>query len=63
MSRFLSATVSNAFGFIVPTMLGTLLFFTIIGVFGIWMAVGGLVFAVTLASASVGRLPAEEEMR
>jgi hypothetical protein len=63
MPKFLSATVSNAFGFIVPTMLGTLLFFTIIGVFGIWMAVGGLVFAVTLASAIVGRLPAEEEMR
>ena len=63
MPKFLSATVSNAFGFIVPTMLGTLLFFTIIGVFGIWMAVGGLVLAVTLASAIVGRLPAEEEMR
>jgi hypothetical protein len=63
MPKFLSATVSNAFGFIVPTMLGTLLFFTIIGVFGIWMAVGGLVFDVTLASAIVGRLPAEEEMR
>jgi len=63
MLTFLSATASNAFGFIVPTMLGTLLFFTIIGVFGIWMAVGGLVFAATLASAVVGRLPAEEEMR
>ena len=63
MSRFLSATVSNAFGFIVPTMLGTLLFFTIIGVFGIWMAIGGLLFAVTLASAIVGRVPAEGDIR
>jgi uncharacterized membrane protein len=63
MPKFLSATVSNAFNFIVLTMLGTLLFFTIIGVFGIWMAVGGLLFAVTLTSAIVGRFPAEEEMR
>jgi hypothetical protein len=63
MSKFLSATVSNAFGFIVPTMLGTLLFFTIIGVFGIWMAIGGLLFAVTLASAIVGRVPAEGDIR
>ena len=63
MSKFLSATVSNAFGFIVPTMLGTLLFFTVIGVFGIWMAIGGLLFAVTLASAIVGRVPAEGDIR
>ena len=63
MPKFLSATVSNAFGFIVPTMLGTLLFFTIIGVFGIWMAIGGLLFAVTLASAIVGRVPAEGDIR
>ena len=63
MSKFLSVIVSHAFGFIVPTMLGTLLFFTIIGVFGIWMAVGGLLFAVTLASAIVGRLPAEGDIR
>ena len=46
MPKFLSATVSNAFGFIVPTMLGTLLFFTVIGVFGIWMAIGGLVLSL-----------------
>jgi len=63
MSKFLSVTVSHAFGFIVPTMLGTLLFFTIIGVFGIWMAIGGLLFAVTLASAIVGRVPAEGDIR
>jgi hypothetical protein len=63
MPKSLSATVSNAFNFIVPTMLGTLLFFTIIGVFGVWMAVGGLLFAVSLASAIVGRFPAEGEMR
>jgi len=63
MSKLLSETVSHAFGFIIPTMLGTLLFFTIIGVFGIWMAIGGLLFAVTLASAIVGRVPAEGDIR
>jgi uncharacterized membrane protein YccF (DUF307 family) len=63
MLKFLSTTYSNAFSFFVPTVLGTLFFFTIIGVFGIWLAIGGLLFAVILALAIVGRTPVEGDAR
>jgi len=63
MLNFLSKAFSSAFGFVVPTMLGTLFFFTIIGVFGIWLAIGGLLLAVILALAIVVRVPVEGDTR
>jgi hypothetical protein len=63
MLKFVSMTFSNAFDFVVPTMLGTLFFFTIIGVFGIWLAIGGLLLALILALGIVGRVPVEGDAR
>jgi hypothetical protein len=63
MPKFISAGVSNAFSFAIPTLLGTFFFFIIIGVFGIWIAIGGLLLGLVLASAIVGRIPVEGEIR
>jgi uncharacterized membrane protein YccF (DUF307 family) len=63
MLKFVSMTFSNASDFVVPTMLGTLFFFTIIGVFGIWLAIGGLLLALILALGIVGRVPVEGDAR
>ena len=63
MFQSLSMTFSNALGFLVPTLIGTLFFFTIIGVFGIWFAIGGLVLAVVVALAMFSCIPAEGDTR
>ncbi len=63
MSKSLSIALSSAAGLFVPTLGGALFFFTIIGVFGLWFAIGGLLIAVILALVIVSRIPAEGETR
>jgi hypothetical protein len=63
MFKSLSMTISNALGLLVPTVVGTLFFFTIIGVFGIRFAIGGVLLAVVLALAIFSRIPAEGDTR
>ncbi len=63
MSKSLSIAFSSAVGLFVPTLAGALFFFTIIGVFGLWFAIGGLLIAVILALVIVSRIPAEGETR
>jgi hypothetical protein len=46
-----------------PTLMGGLFFFAIIGVFGIWIAITGLLMAVIVAVMSVSLVPAERDAR
>jgi hypothetical protein len=46
-----------------PTLVGGILFFAIIGVFGMWIAVGGLLLAVMFALITVGLVPGEGDAR
>lgn len=59
MFKSLSVTFSNALGLFVPTLVGALFFFTIIGVFGLRFAIGGLLLAVVLALVIICRAPVE----
>jgi hypothetical protein len=63
MVKSLSLAFSSSVGFFVPTLLGGLFFFTIIGVFGIWFAIGGLLLAVIISVAIFGRIPLEGEQK
>jgi hypothetical protein len=63
MFQSLSMAFSNGLGLFVPTLIGALFFFTIIGVFGIWFAIGGVVLAVVVALAIFSRIPAEGDTR
>jgi hypothetical protein len=59
MLKSLSITLTKSFGFFVPTLLCVLFFFTIIGVFGLWFAIGGLLLALILSLTIFRRIPLE----
>ena len=61
--RTLSAIFVNAFSFLVPTVVGTILFFVIVGVFGLGFAIAGLLVTVIGAVMMVRWLPAEGDAR
>ena len=63
MWKPLSVAFSSAVGLFVPTLVGALFFFTIIGVFGLRFAIVGMLIAVILALVIVSRIPAEGETR
>jgi hypothetical protein len=44
---------------LIPTLVGGIFFFAIIGVFGIWFAISGLLMAITFTVMSVSLIPAE----
>lgn len=46
-----------------PTLMGAIFFFAIIGVFGIWIAIAGLLIAVIFALITVSLVPAEGDAR
>jgi hypothetical protein len=50
-------------GILTPILLGGIFFFAIIGVFGIWIAVAGLLTAVMFALITVSFAPAEGDAR
>jgi hypothetical protein len=61
--KTLSEIFAKALSFLVPTVVGTIFFFVIIGVFGLGFAIAGLLVTVTGAVIIVRRLPAEGDAR
>ena len=59
MLKNLSLTLATISGFLVPTLVGVTFFFAIIGVFGLGIAIAGLLVAVIGAVVLVRRVPAE----
>jgi hypothetical protein len=59
MLKNLSSTFTKILGFLVPVLVGVTFFFAIIGVFGLGIAVAGLLVAVIGAVVLVRRVPAE----
>ena len=55
--------VAKIGGILAPTLMGGILFFAIIGVFGIWIAIAGLLVAFILAVVTVSLVPAEGDAR
>ena len=61
--KTLSAIFAKTFSFLVPTLVGVIVFFVIIGVFGLGFAIAGLLVTVIGAVIIVRRLPAEGDAR
>jgi hypothetical protein len=59
MLKALWIIVASISGFLIPTVLGSAFFFAIIGVFGLWIAIAGLILAITFAVTTVAFVPAE----
>jgi hypothetical protein len=43
-------------------VIGIVFFFAIIGVFGLWVAIGGLALAILTAGVIIGRAPEEGDL-
>jgi hypothetical protein len=55
--------VAKIGGILTPTFVGEIFFFAIVGVFGIWIAIAGLLMAIIFAVISVSLVPAEGDAR
>jgi len=55
--------VAKIGGILTPTLLGGIFFFAIVGVFGIWIAIAGLLMAIIFVVISVNLVPAEGDAR
>lgn len=53
--------VAKIGGILTQTLVGAIFFFAIIGVFGIWIAIAGLLTAVIFALITASFVPAEGE--
>ena len=49
-------------GVLTTVAIGIAFFFTIIGVFGLWVAIGGLALAILTAGIIIGRTPEEGDV-
>ena len=63
MLKSLWMIVAKIGGILTPTLLGGIFFFAIIGVFGIWIAISGLLMTVIFALIFVSFVPAEGDAR
>ena len=63
MLKNLSLTFAKILSFLVPTLVGVMFFFAIIGVFGLGIAIAGLLVAVIGAVVLVRRVPEEGDAR
>ena len=63
MLKILSLTFAKFLGSLVPSLVGVTFFFAIIGVFGLGIAIAGLLVAVVGAVVLVRRVPAEGDAR
>ena len=63
MLKNLSLTFAKILAFLVPSLVGVTFFFAIIGVFGLGIAVAGLLVAVIGAVVLVRCVPAEGDAR
>jgi hypothetical protein len=61
--KTLSAFFAKTLSFLVPTLVGVIVFFVIIGVFGLGFAIAGLLVTVIGAGIIMWRLPAEGDAR
>lgn len=61
--KTLSAILAKALSFLVPTVVGTIFFFLIVGVFGLGFAIAGLVVTVIGGVIIVRQCPAEGDAR
>ena len=59
MLKNLSLTFAKILSFLVPTLVGVMFFFAIIGVFGLGIAIAGLLVAVIGAVVLVRRVSTE----
>ena len=59
MLKSLWIIVARISGFLIPSVVGSAFFFAIIGVFGIWIAIAGLILAIAFAVTTVAFVPAE----
>jgi hypothetical protein len=59
MLKALWIIVARISGFLIPTVVGSAFFFAIIGVFGIWIAIAGLILGIAFAVTTVAFVPAE----
>jgi hypothetical protein len=50
MLKALWIIVARISGFLIPTVVGSAFFFAIIGVFGLWIAIAGLIIAIAFAA-------------
>ena len=57
--KTLKAIFAKTLNFLVPSLVGVVFFFAIIGVFGISIAIAGLLIAIIFAVMTVGLVPAE----
>jgi hypothetical protein len=55
--------VAKIGGILIPTLMGGIFFFAIIGVCGTWIAIAGLLLAVMFALITVSIVPAEGDAR
>ena len=53
MLKTLWITFARILGFLIPSLVGSAFFFAIIGVFGIWIAIAGLLLAIVFAVTTV----------
>ena len=49
-------------GVLATVVVGSAFFFAIIGVFGLWVAIGGLALAILTAGVIIGRAPEEGDV-
>ena len=49
-------------GVLTTVVIGMVFFFAIIGVFGLWVAIGGLALAILTAGVIIGRAPGEGDL-
>jgi hypothetical protein len=59
MLKALWIIVARISGFLIPTVVGSAIFFAIIGVFGLWIAIAGLILAIAFAVTTVAFVQAE----
>lgn len=57
--KTLNAIFAKTLNFLVPSLVGAAFFFAIIGVFGLSIAIAGLLIAIIFAVMTVGLVPAE----
>jgi hypothetical protein len=63
MLKALWVIVARISGVLIPTVVGSAFFFAIIGVFGIWIAIAGLILVIAFAVTTVAFVPAVGDER
>jgi hypothetical protein len=62
MSQTKSKVARKVASVLTTVVIGIAFFFAIIGVFGLWVAIGGLALAILTAGVIIGRAPEEGDL-